>query len=110
MRAWSRFSMIRLTFPYADRPRPAVTCLSGRALKRPVIAGRLLAFVSRLGLARRWLSLVLVGMLASGCLVTSVPEYGEPKRTPPFLLGATAKPPLEETLNLFKGGQGLSTE
>lgn len=40
------------------------------------------------------LSLAVLAMSLSGCLVTSTPSYEEPERTPPFLLSSGAKPDL----------------
>ena len=41
-----------------------------------------------------------LAMISSGCLVTSVPDFQEPTQTPPYLVAATADPPVTQLLEL----------
>jgi hypothetical protein len=44
-----------------------------------------------------------VGLSATGCLVTDVPDFQEPTKTPPIMIDSTASPPLYEIITFVKG-------
>jgi len=55
-----------------------------------------------------WTSLLAgLAMMSTGCLVTSVPDYSDPKQTPPFLVAAAASPNVWEPLEIFKDPNNL---
>ncbi|MEJ7727933.1 MAG: hypothetical protein WKG00_01830 [Polyangiaceae bacterium] len=49
-------------------------------------------------------------MSATGCLVTDVPDFQEPSKTPPFMLESTASPPTSQIVPFEKGFGSFSEQ